>query len=343
MSQILAYPTWILPTEFLPHNRAMILFSFLDIFSNFFLLVHFYKNRTHLNVSSATLVLIAVCDFVIFILCTIITISHDVAAKNELPWSFCQAIGFISIFALERYLRVIHDKKISAKQLCGMWLMAFSSSAIQAIIPLATETYFIPQDSKWYCLGDFSGTAPGHRAYSIFSLVSAYAACGIVTFAYYSIYRKTIADGFKMNGSTSVIVTKSSAGISKNGSDLRLKNSTAPAISTTLASNINSTPTGEVNLEQAGAAQQMRLTMRLAFYNCYFLAIWVGTVLSWTYQTISTNRVPPNLDYALTFIPIFGSVLNPIIVLTIDQRWKVQLPRRLQYLFFGRADNAINA
>ncbi|KAI9142747.1 hypothetical protein BKA69DRAFT_1174190 [Paraphysoderma sedebokerense] len=340
------YLSWKIPTELIPHNRAIIFISTLGILSNLFLLVHFFRNRSLINVSSATLVQIAVCDFIFFISSAVMTISHEAADDYELPGTFCQVGGFVAILSLgtsslsfvviavERYLRVIHGKKITAMQLCGMCLVAWSSSTIQAIIPLATATYFIPQDSNWYCLGDFSGVLPGHRAYSIFSLISAYTACSIVTFAYYSIYRKTTADGFKWNDLASK-ASKSTA--PKAGNESKYKHSTTSGgTSITPSSNINSFSAGDSVAQQAGNranVQQMRLTLRLAFYNCYFLSIWVGTVLSWTYQAITTSRIHPNLDYALTFIPVFGSVLNPILVLTIDQRWKVRLPRFLEIIF----------
>ncbi|KAI9142749.1 hypothetical protein BKA69DRAFT_1037462 [Paraphysoderma sedebokerense] len=344
MSGPYQYAPWIIPSSLVPHNRAMIFIACLGILSNLLLLGHFYRNRVHLNVSSATLVQITVCDLLLFISSAYITIAHDIAENHELPWSYCQMSGINGILALgtscvsfvviaaERYFHIIHGRKITVRQLCVLWFFAWCSSGIQAIIPLATGTYFVPQDSNWYCLGDFSGTSAGHRAYSIFSLVNAYIGCGIVTIAYYSIYKKTIADGFKWSEFTFKRTQSTAVSHSKeSGSEIKSNASRGTAVA------VNSTKSVTIGVEsfvrplnQQTNAQQIRLTLRLAFYTFYFLSIWLGTAMSWTYQTITASRIPPNVDFILTFIPVFGSVLNPILVLTIDQRWKVQLPRQLQ-------------
>ncbi|KAI9142745.1 hypothetical protein BKA69DRAFT_1037458 [Paraphysoderma sedebokerense] len=251
------------------------------------------------------------------------------------------ALSFV-VIACERYMQIIHNKKISVKQLCGMWAIAWSSSIIQAVIPVATSTYFVPQDSHWYCLGNFKGSTPSHRAYSIFSLVSAVAACGIIAFAYYSIYKKVIGERYKWKdiGFTLKTATPSAFdNTATNPPNLR---------SSTISKGTEAVPSPNVSNSNKSAVpthgehanvQQMRLTLRLAFYSFYFLTMWTGSILSWTYQTITLNKVSPYLEYGITMVPFLVCVMHPILVFTIDPRWKIQLPHLLEY-FVSRKTNS---
>ncbi|KAI9139169.1 hypothetical protein BKA69DRAFT_1087104 [Paraphysoderma sedebokerense] len=213
-----------------------------------------------------------------------------------------------------------------------MLLTTWITSAVLAMLPLATETFFVPQAVKIYCLGKMFGSTTGHRIYGIVTSATIVIACSIVGGCYYSIYKKAIADGFKWRNqsfvSTELLRETTEA---YESADRSAKKSNVHGASTGSGANSTNSASGSKPKSTAthndAYQKQLQLTIKLALLTLYFYTTWSPTLASYLYQMISNQPVSREFDFFSSLLTNGASVVNPILVLSMDSRWRVKMPK----------------
>ncbi|KAI9137259.1 hypothetical protein BKA69DRAFT_1099192 [Paraphysoderma sedebokerense] len=217
--------------------------------------------------------------------------------------------------AVERYLMIVHSKRFTYQQVTLILISLWISGSAFAALTFIGQIYFVVQSSGVYCLGDLRGTTVFHRLYSIGCVAVIFGTEVFTATSYYMIYRTALKDGFKWSDQLKSV-------------DLKSGNSSVPRGSIVAGMNPNrasvaSTPSATLTTSRKAYEKQLRLTKKLATITFIFFACWFGTLCSFTYQIATSEFVPPMVDFLLTMCPNLNSILNPLIVMTLDERWKV--------------------
>ncbi|KAI9139171.1 hypothetical protein BKA69DRAFT_1168500 [Paraphysoderma sedebokerense] len=338
----LAKLSWRLPESFLTYNMIHLFVCFAGILTNAVLQIQFWKNRSHIKASSVPLLHISICDTLLLTATAVSCIALDIT--RELSWTWCQVNGFSIIFfiapsalsftviSIDRYKQIISGHPTTRREMSFMLFMTWIASAVIAMLPLATETFFVPQAAKVYCLGKMFGSTTGHRIYGSVTSVIIVIACSIVGGCYYSIYKKAIADGFKWRGQTFVsteLLRETTEAY--ESADKSAKKSNVKGTSTGTGANSTNSVSGskpKSNAKQNDAyKKQLQLTIKLALLTLYFYTTWSPTLASYIYQMISNQPVSPEFDFFSTLLTNGASVVNPILVLSMDSRWRLNMPK----------------
>ncbi|KAI9139173.1 hypothetical protein BKA69DRAFT_684773 [Paraphysoderma sedebokerense] len=141
--------SWVLAEQYqVRNNRALLCFSAVGILTNTLLLFRFFKNRRSIDVSSAALVHISLCDLALVIMLCICCGAHELSPN--LSWNWCQFNGFSVILfivpsaltftaiSVERYVQIIQGRPISKTFLQWIIFISWLVSAILASIPIFT-------------------------------------------------------------------------------------------------------------------------------------------------------------------------------------------------------------
>ncbi|KAI9139175.1 hypothetical protein BKA69DRAFT_684947 [Paraphysoderma sedebokerense] len=333
----LQYTPWRVPDVSLIFVRMLLALSVIGVITNTLLQIRFFKNRQNIRTSSMSIIHISTCDFLTLILVGVTSAALEVT--RELSWYWCQVNAFClimlitpssltyTVIAIERYLRIIHGRSLTKVEMSLMIFTTWIISAGLAIIPVVTGVYFIPQASKAYCLGDFTGQSFGHRAYAISSSILIFIAFAIVTFCYYSVYKKAIADGFKwreqsfMSTKLPLILQGSNPGNANPLSNSMRQEDVFGSSHT--VENGNPKPSKTVQSRHNDAYKtQMQLTIKLAAFTIYLYTVWSGTFASYLYQLITGQNISPEFNFIASFFTAGASAFNPILILKLDSRLK---------------------
>ncbi|KAI9139172.1 hypothetical protein BKA69DRAFT_684769 [Paraphysoderma sedebokerense] len=336
------HSTWLLPDEYVSYNRVFLAMCILGILSNLTLQIQFLRNWKSITVSSFTLVHISICDLLMLISVAAACSSFELSHPRELSWFFCQFNGFtvviliaasglsFTLISIERYFQIIAGRTTTKRQLVFMLLLIWTLAIGIACIPIFTSTYYVPQPAKFYCLGNIGGNKFGHRLYSLTCLCTVFAACVVITYSYYSIYKRAIADGFKWSSETFVSGKSRLQNVRSEYSNLDV-----PCASHGAGGDGNG-PTGTISSlktlprfskQNDAYKTQMQMTLKLAFLTFYFYITWLGTCASWSYQVFVSPDISPEFDFWASLFTAGASMINPFLVLRMDSRWKIPMPK----------------
>ncbi|KAI9142437.1 hypothetical protein BKA69DRAFT_1068328 [Paraphysoderma sedebokerense] len=346
---------WDLPPEFQHYNTTFVVLSFLAIITNSILIVQFYRNRKSINASSISLVHICFCDFSLGVVSAVIYGGH--ALNRSLPWLWCQLDGIINVsligaslltftvISVERYLQIVRGKPATASELTILLSLVWIFCLFLSFTPIITRNYCVPQSIHFYCLGDFTKRTPSHLAYSLGCLFVVVVSGVTLTTMYYKIYQKAIRDGFKWNPETFMLKTfamnlfannaVAPTWVKNNSSDADIAGRTTNSQNLSIGASQSITSKDKIHKKSAKSEsyrKQIELTVRLAIFTIYFYIAWIGTGVSWLYQMFSGNPVPREIDYCVSILTFSTSIVNPLIVLKLDNRWKIEAPKWLQRL-----------
>ncbi|KAI9139174.1 hypothetical protein BKA69DRAFT_1087118 [Paraphysoderma sedebokerense] len=334
---------WHLPDEFIVYNCVFLAMCLFGILSNVTLQIQFLRNWKSITVSSFSLVHISICDMLMLISVAAACTSFELSHPRELSWFFCQFNGFtvviliassglsFTLISIERYFQIILGRSTTKKQLAIMLLTTWGIAGTIACIPFITKTYYVPQPAKFYCLGNIGGSEFGNRLYGMASLFTVVAACVVITVSYYSIYKRAVADGFKWNHETFVSAKSRLHNFisEKSNPDSSAHFVGGSGIIRTISS-VKAVP--KVTKKTDAYKTQMQMTLKLAFLTFYFYITWLGTCASWGYQVFVSPDISPEFDFWASLFTAGASMVNPFLVLRMDSRWKIRMPK-----LFGRS------
>ncbi|KAI9137428.1 hypothetical protein BKA69DRAFT_1128229 [Paraphysoderma sedebokerense] len=281
-----------------------------------------------------SLVSITLSDFLSASLSLIFHTVHYV--HREVGWEWCQISGFFCcimgasalsfcVMGVERYLQIVHQKPFTKSQVSILLVICWVFALILALFPIISQTYHVPQSAPVYCLPDFRGRTVLHYIVSVSSIAAIVSVIAINSTSYYMIYKKTLAEGFKWS---SALQFGSSSGESRPGSSsaVHRMNSVRRTLSTKRP-------------KDSARNKQMVLTAKLAMITMSFCLAWIGSGVSFTYQTITGNAISAEIDIACTASTFLFAVFNPLMVLTMDKRWRTTSLS----MIFGKKNEQINS
>ncbi|KAI9137425.1 hypothetical protein BKA69DRAFT_920788 [Paraphysoderma sedebokerense] len=311
--------SWILDGQFLPHNTLLLVTTFLATITNSLLLHRFYVNRFYLKPAHMSLVSISLSDFLSTLGGFITFAMHT--SYRELPWFWCQFSGIFCcitgasalsfcVMGVERYCQIVLQKTFRRAHISLILLICWIFSLFLAFFPIIFQTYHVPQSAPVYCLPNFTGRTPLQFIVSVASIIAIVSVISINFLSYFMIYKKAVADGFKWNSRSPSITAIGGSGDNESRA-------------TRLHSVVTSTNAEGKKQKNNSQRKQMELTIKLAMVTLSFCIAWFGTGASFTYQIISGNGISPELDVLCTALTSVFSAFNPLMVLTMDKRWKI--------------------
>ncbi|KAI9136652.1 hypothetical protein BKA69DRAFT_1102964 [Paraphysoderma sedebokerense] len=155
------------------------------------------------------------------------------------------------------------------------------------------------------------GQTIGHRISAIVSAMSILAGCLTIAVSYYFIHKRAASDEYATDSGT-----KNPTAVATGVADY---NATSKKTSESL---------GKFT-ENDAYMKQLQLTLKLVFLTVYFWSTWFTALASFVYQMISKQNVSPELDFALTMVANSASVINPLLVLSMDSRWRIKFPLQM--------------
>ncbi|KAI9144280.1 hypothetical protein BKA69DRAFT_1056664 [Paraphysoderma sedebokerense] len=137
--------------------------------------------------------------------------------------------------------------------------------------------------------------------------------------SYYSIYRKSVKDGFKwkLGSSPHNIIFFSSVSVASCNQDL------------SICIDINTAVLSELK-DDTAIKKQMIITQKLALITLLFFIGWAPMGFNIYYQTFSGSRLSPIADFICGVFALSNSIFNSLVILTMDSRWKLPIFRRLK-------------
>ncbi|KAI9140499.1 hypothetical protein BKA69DRAFT_1141045 [Paraphysoderma sedebokerense] len=206
---------WILPDRSRPVNDVMFGLTIIASIINTILLIRIYSSRKILKVFHLSLVNMVISDT----LCGYVSIlfygAHLLNSSIDYFWCYYSSAEFLSflglsissatLMSLERYFQIVLGKtapyKIMLWFLVSLWIIHFAVG----FYPLLVNMDIVSQASGVYCQPDFRKNDLLHRSYAILVVTYIILALTTITAAYYGIWKKAVADGFKWNEKSFVI------------------------------------------------------------------------------------------------------------------------------------------
>ncbi|KAI9137426.1 hypothetical protein BKA69DRAFT_1098154 [Paraphysoderma sedebokerense] len=275
---------WVLEEQHLPHHNLLLVTTLLASLSNSFLLYRFYVNRLHLKPAHMSLVSISLSDFVSASGVFSGFALHS--ANRELAWYWCQFSGVFCcitgasalsfwVMGVERYSHIVLQKSFKQAHILFLLALCWIFSLFLAFFPIIYKTYHVPQPAPVYCFPDFAGRTPLHFVVSIASIIAIISVIGINCVSYYLIYRNAVIDGFTWG----TLLYNPPLELSLDSESRQNAGS----------SQQKAVMTEAVGRKAKDSAQRKQIifTIKLAAITMSFVLVtWLGTCVSFTYQTI---------------------------------------------------------
>ncbi|KAI9140513.1 hypothetical protein BKA69DRAFT_506383 [Paraphysoderma sedebokerense] len=279
--------TWRLEEEFVPFNFTLLLASFCAICLNITLFIQFYRFREDLKTYHIPLISACSSDLFLGIFSFVFYLAHQL--QSELNWYWCQFSGVVLItplaasllslcfVAIERYLHIVHSRSLQRKHAFFVLVYIWISALFFGFYPIITKTYHTPKPSQTYCAPDWRQKSVAQLIYSSCGLLFGGVAITLNAAAYFLIYRKAIADGFKWNDESFIKEKDTGKQFKKTFSDAKRESNKIIN-----SSQVSGPPTSYRPASNASAigrdakAKQIQLTKKLAI-----LTFWeyLGTIL----------------------------------------------------------------
>lgn len=280
---------------------------------------------------------------------------HSLYPSLDYIWCHFNSVMAVSLFGLsissatvisvERYLQIVLGKTISFKLMLGIMIALWVIHTIVGFYPLMVNMQIVPQACETYCLPDFRRSDALHQSYSVVVVLFLSFVLSVIAISYFRIWKNAIAIGFKWNDKTCVLkqgekelplhgpatgidkniknavhlsvkaVSSSIGGRSKNNQSVQEESSASNA---STSRNTSTKDKGKAN------AKRMAMTKKLALVTFAIYLAWLGYVLSFLYQMITGEQVYFTWDALLGVFHLSHCVFNPLIILTMDSRWKIR-------------------
>ncbi|KAI9140512.1 hypothetical protein BKA69DRAFT_506325 [Paraphysoderma sedebokerense] len=322
------YPEpWVLPPDAVPLNAIMILLSFIAAFANTVVFIQFYRFRRDLRPIHYPLISACLSDLLCGYLSLVFYTAH--AIENELSFEWCQYSGIVlcwflptsgmslGVLAVERYFGIVRHKTIPPRFVVASLIYSWVTSLAIGLYPIFTGLNHEVKPSRVYCSPNWKLTnLPLQVSFSIVCVVFVvFITLGITT-SYYLIYKKAVSEGFKYNEKSFVLKKKSS----EHNSSKR-----DPANSSISGNHLN--PSDEAR------QKQFKLTLKLALITLSSYVAWTGTIVSIVYPMANDGKyVPAAWDYFLGVLNFCHSIFSPMIVLTLDSRWRIHIRSGIPFI-----------
>ncbi|KAI9140497.1 hypothetical protein BKA69DRAFT_505599 [Paraphysoderma sedebokerense] len=205
------------------------------------------------------------------------------------------------------------------------------------LYPILVNIDIVSQASDVYCLPDFRRNDLLHRSYSIVLVTFIVCVLSIITVSYYGIWKKAVADGFRWNEKSFIIKNAELPNNCPEGvpaiqqdHGIKMKTSAHYSNKSSLSKNSLSPQNGTFNSEVAPSrdrtaqAKQIAMTKKLAIITFALYIAWIGSLCSFLYQMLTGEHVSHILDWFLGSFHFSHCIFNPLIILTMDTRWKIR-------------------
>ncbi|KAI9137980.1 hypothetical protein BKA69DRAFT_1094759 [Paraphysoderma sedebokerense] len=250
-----------------------------------------------------------------------------------------------AIISVERYFQIVSGKTTTYKKmfwvLCCVWVFHISVG----VYPIMVNMDIVSQASEVHCLPDFRRSDIVHQSYGAFLVTLDACVLLIITRSYYKIWRKAIADGFKWKDKSFVDanameqpqrrIQDQPARLEEDEANTLSRIPTESSYGSVMfpKKSLGGTHSSETATSRqliTAHSQQMAMTKRLATITFALYLAWVGSLFSFSYQMYTGEHVSALLDWSLGSLHYSHCILNPIIILIMDSRWKINftLPRR---------------
>ncbi|KAI9138867.1 hypothetical protein BKA69DRAFT_713294 [Paraphysoderma sedebokerense] len=184
-----------------------LIFCFIGILLNGFLLYRFYFNRKNLKGRYIILGSMSVGDFLSCSCLGLLLSLHTIL--SELSWDWCQFVGMtlatasgtsgVSALFLsaERYIQIVHSKTFTTAQITiitgSIWFILITVS----FVPLLTGAYYEERPCQTWCLPAFTGQTTKQLPFMVMAHSLLWTALIGIPFCYWRIYRFALQNGFK--------------------------------------------------------------------------------------------------------------------------------------------------
>ncbi|KAI9135930.1 hypothetical protein BKA69DRAFT_288403 [Paraphysoderma sedebokerense] len=320
---------------------------------NTILLIRIYKSRSNLTVFHMSLVSMVISDTLCAYASVLSYGAHLLHSGLDYFWCYYSSTEFVSflgisvasatLISVERYFHIVLGKTATFRIMSSILIFIWVFHIVVGFFPLMVNIDVVIQASETYCLPDLRRSDLLHRSYAILFVTFVISVLSVITIAYYKIWRKVVADGFKWNeksSSSKNAEQQSTSHRSRAGTmeqtDTNMKTSASSSIRT--SSNAGTSPKnnlraqeGAVNLESNSSqtattrGKQMAMTKKLAIITLALYLSWFGSLFSFLHQMITGTFVPYALDAFMGIFHFSHCILNPLIILTIDSRWRIRL------------------
>lgn len=250
------------------------------------------------------------------------------------------SISSATLISVERYFHIVLGKtatfRVMLRILISLWVLHFAVG----FYPLMVNMDVVSQASETYCLPDFRRSDILHRSYGIVVVAFIILVLTVITACYLQIWKKAVADGFRWNEKSFVMRNGEQPNadapvgqtvlMEPNPNTKSFSSHSIKTSSSVVTSSRYNPPThiGTLPTEARDATariKQMAMTKKLGVITLALYLAWLGNLVSFLYQ-MSTGIF---LDYTWdAFLGIFHfchCIFNPLIILTMDSRWKFRL------------------
>ncbi|KAI9140501.1 hypothetical protein BKA69DRAFT_505631 [Paraphysoderma sedebokerense] len=342
------HDNWVLPEKSIPYNNALFSLTIIGSLVNTLLLIRMYKARSSLKVFHMALVNMVISDTFCAYLSLLFYGAHVLNTNVDYYWCYFSSTELISflglsissatIISVERYFQIVLGRTTTYQKMLGVLILFWLIHLAVGSYPVLAKLTIVSQASNVYCLPDFRIPDFPHRKYGIIVVTFLILVLSIITASYYLIWKKAIADGFKWNEKSFVIKNIDYVGDQPPTSDAaspNIKNSEANLISKSSGLNKSNrslaVPELSFSSEQPPSSdssarqKQMAMTKNLAIITAALYLAWLGSLCSFLYQMSTGRHVGGILDSFLGIFHFSHCIFNPIIILTMDSRWKIRL------------------
>ncbi|KAI9140505.1 hypothetical protein BKA69DRAFT_505855 [Paraphysoderma sedebokerense] len=337
-----------------PVNALIFPLTLIASIINTILLYRIYKSRRILKVFHMSLVNMVISDTLFSYVSIVLSGLHLTHSSIDYFWCYYSStastaflglsISSATVISIERYFQIVLGKTITFRRMLSVLISLWISHILVGFFPLITNMDIVVQASQWYCLPDLRRTDLLYRLYGILVVGFILLVLSVITVSYYQIWKKAVADGFKWNEKSFVIknvekfrnaplhaqpIISADTNSKIKNSDLSLK---TPISSIGVGSKSNSTPaqltfTSENApvQDETARAKQMAMTKKLAVITLAIYLAWLGSLFSFLFQMSTGFFVNYTWDAFWGIFHFCHCIFNPLIILTMDSRWKIRL------------------
>ncbi|KAI9138869.1 hypothetical protein BKA69DRAFT_713446 [Paraphysoderma sedebokerense] len=228
--------------------------------------------------------------------------------------------------SLERYRQIVLSRTFSKNRIIQTIIFIWLFFPFMASIPLMTGAVYEERPSQVWCLPAFTGHATENLPFMIMAHILLWTALIGIPFCYWNIYKFALHNGFKWGlrkGAITAVVGPSAS--SNTGHDTR-NSQTLKTAGMDLSS--QSVIVEEYSKADNALRSQLRLTKKMALLVLQFYIGWFGLAISFMFETFQNTRISPAGDFILGTSNVLSWVLNPIILLTLDNQLKIRFTLR---------------
>ncbi|KAI9136386.1 hypothetical protein BKA69DRAFT_1104521 [Paraphysoderma sedebokerense] len=318
---------WRISPEFNYAKSTLLVICTIAVLLNGFLLYRFYANRSKLK--NGYLILTSIClgDFLSSCCLSLTSILHTIS--SELTWEWCQYSGMMitlgastsGVFALflsaERYIQIVHSKTFQRNQIVAATGIIWLFLVIMSSVPLFNGSYYEQRPSQTWCFPVLTNQNTEHLPFTIMAHILLWTALTGIPFFYWNIYKFASLNGFKWGLRKGAVTAAIGPTASVKSDNHNVKQSETQL-------NISQNLKERSTTEQDVLRYQLKLTKRLAVLVLQFYIGWFGLAICFTLETIQNTKISPVADFILGLANVVSWLLNPIIILSLDNQLKVR-------------------